>query len=757
MLQTSENQPFSMKYLYLLFALLLSAPAYCLHIIGGVFSYECNGGGNYTFTLKMYRDCAAAGGANFDSNAPFSIYKQEANGSYTLLTTIQRGPDSIENLDPADNPCAIIPPNVCVQEGIYTFDYQFADWPSASSYHISYQRCCRNATISNIETPDQVGATFTIELTPASQALCNNSPVFNTFPPIVICVNEPLIYDHSATDAEGDQLVYEFCSPLLGGSQGGGGPGGGGGCNVVAPNPACPPPYAEASFVNPPYSPINPMGGSPQISINPLTGLLTGTPNVQGQFVVAICVKEYRNGQLLSIIRRDFQFNVAVCEQLVDADLNTPGLTSIGSDYFLNTCYNLDIPFQNLSTNNSFVDSVQWQFNINGGVEKYNSWDALVHFPEAGQYEGQLILNPGSLCNDTANIFVDIYPDLVASFDYDYDTCYAGPVSFLDHSTILGAGQIQKWRWELEPNLIDSIQRNPVYIYEMPGTTFVNLEVEDEHGCKDDTTRAVVYQPVPSIILVKPNDTISCAPATVFFNNQSSPIDANYNIQWDFGDGESSTDISPTHVYRDTGNFDVRLEITSPIGCYTDTTFNQLVRILSPPVADFSFDPTNPDNFNPDVNFFNKSIDAKYSDWYVDGRLVAQMPDFTYSFPDTGLHEVKLIVVHAEKCLDSLVQYVDVVPKVTYFMPNAFTPNNDSVNDVFVGTGVTRGVTDFNLSIWDRYGQKVFETTKIEEPWNGQVGNNGKIATAGVYVCVVSFTGPRGEPFKYRGYATLVR
>ncbi len=730
----------------------VSAPAFSKHIIGGVFSYVCNGGGNYTFTLKMYRDCSDPTGAYFDNNAPFSIYKQEANGTYTLQTTIFRSPQIVTPLEPAENPCITIPPNVCVQEGIYTFDYQFTDWPSASSYHISYQRCCRNATISNIVTPDQVGATFTVELTPAAQVLCNNSPVFDNFPPIVVCVNEPLVFDHSATDAEGDQLVYEFCSPLLGGGQGGGQ-----GCNAILPNPACPPPYTEASFVNPPYSPLNPMGGSPQMAINPLTGMLTGTPNLQGQFVVAVCVKEYRNGQLLSVIRRDFQFNVAVCQQLVDAHVNTPGLTAIGADYFLKTCYDLDIPFENLSTNNSFVDSVQWQFDINGNTQLYDTWNLMVNFPAAGLYEGRLILNPGSECNDTANIFVEIYPEVLANFDYDYDTCVAGPVSFLDRSAIIGAGQLVKWRWQLEPTVADSIQRNPVHVYEMTGTTFVKLEVEDEHGCKDDTVRSVVYQPVPAIILVKPNDTISCAPATVFFNNQSSPIDANYTIQWDFGDGERGTDISPTHTYLDTGTFDVRLEITSPIGCYTDTIFSQLVRILSPPVAGFSFDPTNPDNFNPVVNFFDESVDAKYWDWYVDGQLVAQMPNFSYTFPDTGLHEVRLIVVHPEKCLDTLVQYLDVVPKVTFFLPNAFTPNEDTVNDLFMGTGVTRGVTNFSLAIWDRYGQKIFETDRIDEPWNGQVNNSDKAALNGLYVYVVSFTGPRGEPFEYRGYATLLR
>jgi gliding motility-associated-like protein len=103
------------------------------------------------------------------------------------------------------------------------------------------------------------------------------------------------------------------------------------------------------------------------------------------------------------------------------------------------------------------------------------------------------------------------------------------------------------------------------------------------------------------------------------------------------------------------------------------------------------------------------------------------------------------------------VQYVDVVPEVTFYMPNAFTPNEDTVNDYFVGTGVTRGVTNYSLAIWDRYGQKIFETDRIDEPWNGQVGNQGKPALNGLYVYVVSFTGPRGEPFEYRGYATLLR
>ncbi|MCC6724699.1 MAG: PKD domain-containing protein [Saprospiraceae bacterium] len=748
-----------MKHLYLLaFSLLLSGPIFSKHIIGGALTYECLGGGNYRFTLRMYRDCSDPSGAYFDGSAPFSIYKENANGTYTLLETIYRNVESPEDIDPSDsNPCVEVPPNVCVQEGIYSFEYHFADWPSTSSYHITYQRCCRNATVSNIETPGQVGATFTVELTAAAQAVCNNSPVYSSFPPILLCVNEPFVYDHSAFDAEGDQLVYEFCSPLLGGGQSGLGGGNADACNGITPDPACPPPYEEANFVNPPYSPFNPMGGNPQLSINSQTGLLTGTPNTLGQFSVAICVKEYRNGQLLSTIRRDFQFNVLICDALVKADFVTPGLTIIGDDYFVKSCNKLDLPFQNQSVSNIGMDSLQWEFFINSDTFIYDDENLVVNFPSPGVYEGRLVLNPGFQCNDTAHITVEIYPEVVADFGYDYDTCVAGPVTFLNRSAILGAGQIARWEWELEPGLKDSVQFNPTYVYVEPGTKPVSLQVWDEHGCKDDTTRSVTYQPVPAIIFVKPNDTISCAPALVFFNNKSSPLDETYQVNWSFGDGERGTEISPTHSYLNTGTYDVRLEITSPIGCYTDTTFEDLVQILAPPIADFSYDPTNPSNLAPLVTFMEESQNAVHWDWYVDGKLVAQQPDFSFNFLDTGLHEVKLVVVHPQKCLDTLVQFIDVTPEVTYYLPNAFTPNEDTVNDFFVGTGVTRGITNFNLSIWDRYGQKIFETNKVDEPWNGRLGNEGRQAQNGLYLCIVSYTGPRGEPFSYRGYATLLR
>jgi len=747
--QPLKEEP--MKYVYT-FALLLfvQVSVFSKHIIGGVVSYECLGGGTYRFTMKMYRDCADPTGAGFDDPAPFTIFK----GTQEIETVFVPAA-SIVPVDPPAIPCLVLPANLCVQEGLYEFEYTFSDWPSDQSYHITYMRCCRNATIVNIQNPSDVGATFTIEILPASQAVCNNSPVFNTFPPNVICVDEALNYDHSAFDIEGDQLVYELCSPLLGGAPPGGG--GGGPCDVVAPNPACPPPYDEAVFINPPYTQLFPMGGSPPVTIHPITGMLTGTPNVQGQFVFAVCVSEYRNGVLMSVIRRDFQFNVASCTALVNASVDTTDIVFENDEYFLETCNGLEINIENNSNVVNNVDEYRWEFFTPDSTYIYDSWDLNAIFPGPGNYPGLLILNPSdTLCGDTAAINIDIFPEVVAQFSYDYDTCVAGPVSFVDESFIDGTGGISAKIWDFGDGTTDSLQSNPVHVYDQPQIVPVRLEIWDENGCSDEIKNDVTYFPVPSHILVRPDDTLSCPPAEIFFTNLSTPIDETYDVFWDFGDGEVSTDKSPSHIFRESGTYNIRLQIDSPIGCSTDTTFTAMIRMTDPPVAEFDYEPKDLSNLEPDVQFFDQSTDVVHWDWLVNDKVVAQQPDFQYEFQDTGIQVVTLIVTHPLFCQDTITKLIDVQPKVTFYMPNAFTPNEDTNNEFFLGTGILPGISNYKMEVWDRWGKQIFNTTEQRNGWNGRVGNEGKLVPAGVYIYTVNFTGPRGAPHEYRGFATVV-
>jgi hypothetical protein len=204
-------------YLIALLALIAPSVVVAKHIVGGEITYRVVSftptSNRYAFTMKIYRDCNSVQSADFDDPAIIGVYNASTG---RLLQSFGVPAGQKVNVKAPDYPC-LIPPNVCVDERTYTWE-QSLDIINAS-YIILYQRCCRNETISNIVAPGNVGATYNVEITAYAQETHNNSPTFRQFPPTVICANEPLNFDHSAVDSEGDQLVYEFCQPLPGGGR----------------------------------------------------------------------------------------------------------------------------------------------------------------------------------------------------------------------------------------------------------------------------------------------------------------------------------------------------------------------------------------------------------------------------------------------------------------------------------------------------------------------------------------------------------
>lgn len=732
------------------------------HIIGGEVIYECMGASpfdpnsnTYMVTMKIYRDCdPTTGGADFDWPAQFAIYYGSYN-SNSLFTTLTASPFIISPIVPDTPKCIQNVPYVCAEEGIYTFN---VDLPKSSSdsYFIVYQRCCRNNSIVNIYNPEDVGATYYVEITPEAQAVCNNTPVYNEFPPIIICKDVPLKFDHSATDPDADQLVYRFCTPEAGGGNGQGASG----CEAIVPTPPCAPPFDPVPFKQPQYSPANPMGGNPQVTINPVTGEITGTPTLVGRFVVGVCVDEYRAGVKLSTVKRDFQFNVADCDPTVAAIIDGGDTLVFNpvAGYYLNSCGAKELYIENKSIDINYITNFEWQFDLQGTPYSNDSdWSPTISFPAPGRYYGNLYLNPGAgECSDTAKITVDIFPEVTADFDFKYDTCVAGPVEFSDLSTS-DAG-VNKWEWQFGiPNGKSSVQ-SPVFNYGVPGAFPVRLRAYDQNGCTDAKTQIVNYFPAPPYVIIQPSVYKGCAPHNIIFTNLSAPIDDNYTVKWDFGDGTTEPDIiSPEHVYDKPGVYDVSVSITSPIGCMVSDSFPGLISLYAPPVADFTYSPDPVDNFNPLVQFTDQSVDAERWFWQFDEYATSNARNPSFNFPDTGLMRVMLLVTHPQGCKDTIEKFIDIVPNVTWFMPNAFTPNGDGSNDGFFGKGIMNGVTDFTMTIWNRWGELVFETNDPAEPWNGRAQQSGGVSPTGVYIYRVTFTAPRGDKHDYKGFATLVR
>ena len=743
--------------------LLIVVSSYTLeakHIVGGDAYYTCMGRDTarnqttFQIDVVIYRDPTDPTAAGFNNGALFGVWSNVGNG-WTLVDDfpvnfMNESEVSINEV----NPCIIIPPNVAVDKAEYSFPLTLDN--IEGEYMIAYQRCCRNGSISNIIDPQSTGAVFAISISEEAQLLCNDSPRFKEFPPIVICNGLELEFDHSVSDSDNDVVVYEFCAPRAsGGIDGSQNTLPANTCTGVTPAPdMCPPPWQFVSFIAGLYDVTNPLGGAPQVTINPTTGLITGVPNVNGQFVVGVCAKEFRNGVQIGEIRRDFQFNVATCEPTVFAVIDSD-ITVGPKEFVINSCGNTTIDFDNMSFNEQYIVGYDWRFDINGNMEMFDTRNVTVTFPSVGEYEGSMIVNPNTDCADTALIYVNVYPEVTADFEFEYDTCVAGPIDFRDLS-FTGADDVISWEWAFDPTSTSNSQIVS-HLYEEPGVKNVSLIATDNNNCKDTSIQEIVWQPAPPLLIIQPNRFEGCAPSEIFINNLSSPIDSSYIIEWDFGDGNFSDEISPTHIYTEKGLYTLNLKVTTPIGCEIEDTWPNYIRIEDSPIADFTFSPTEINNFNSTVSFFDQSVDAVSWQWNFGGLANSTEINPTYTFRDTGLYDVVLVVKHPSNCPDTAIARIDVQPQITYFIPNAFTPNNDGQNDIFIGKGFLDGIREFEMQVWNRWGELVYTTDDQTIGWNGNKNNTGSAAPQGVYVYVVNYIGPRGGENSLKGHVTLLR
>jgi gliding motility-associated-like protein len=375
------------QYIILMLLAFASLHTFATHIVGGEIYYDNLGSNNYRITLKLYRDCSNPLNALYDNPATIFIF----NSSGTLVDSIEIPfPGSVILPTPLSNPCLVPPSNICVEQAIYQKVVTLP--PLAGGYDITYQRCCRNVTILNLTNPGAVGATYMAHIPDPGLAVINSSPRYNNFPPIFLCAGVPLNFDHAATDPDGDSLYYDLCDAYTGLDQFCPivGPQTPTGCNALAPSPPAPfVPWAS------PYSGSYPMSSSPALAVNPVTGLMTGTPNMIGQWVIAVCVKEYRHGVLLDVNKRDFQFNVVNCGIPV---------ASIPSQQSF--CFGSPSHFTQNSIN---AFSYHWDFGDPGtSLDTSNVLSPTWTYAAAGTYTVSLIVNPRTLCADTATLVVTI-------------------------------------------------------------------------------------------------------------------------------------------------------------------------------------------------------------------------------------------------------------------------------------------------------------------------------------------------------------
>jgi gliding motility-associated-like protein len=333
------------------------------------------------------------------------------------------------------------------------------------------------------------------------------------------------------------------------------------------------------------------------------------------------------------------------------------------------------------------------------------------------------------------------------------DVCLNDMSIFNDLSTI-ASGSIVSWQWDFNDG-IASTNQNTTHTYSTEGSYNVELIVTSDNGCTDTIALPTTVSPLPTVGF-SPDLFDGCKDLAIAFSDLSLISTGSIaSYAWDFGDGNSSTSQFPTHIYTTAGTYSITLTVTSDKGCITTATSANLITVYPLPISEFEFSPQQTSILYPEITFDDASIDAISWAWnFGDGNSSTdQYPTHTYA--DSGTYTVKLVVVNSYGCLDSITYEVRIDPDGVLYIPNTFTPNNDGVNDNFIGKGF--GIIEYSMRIFDRWGNPIYSCNDITKPWDGTVEGTTNLAPVDVYVYHVNVTVLPDKKHAYVGRVSLVR
>lgn len=677
----------------------------------------------------------------------------------------------------------------CAEYGTYSDTVTLP--PIPGGYDMAWTRCCRNNAITNLIF--QEGITLLSHI-PTDLVTQNASPVFNNLAPMFLCAGQPFVFDHAATDSDGDSLVYVITDPFA--SQNFQGIG----TSQTQPtvnrvDTMGPPPYQHVNYINP-FHYLDPFGtGDFQVDKN--NGLLTLTPDQPGLFVFAVSVLEYRGGILLSENKRDFQIHVLPCKAQ-----GTP--PEISSDISVLPQFSNDSVFVR---NDTIVVQPGRPFCYPAVLIDPTPEDTVIMIPISSWFGvggngtppfatlTQRGVNPayGEICWTPNCDLAGQYVNMIIG-GYDPHDCFGYNVVF-DTVVILIAGANPPILTHQLPNGGDTawVKTGEYFCYDFVATDidpFDGLVVTPTAGPFVNLGGSAVKQdtgvnPVKGTVCWTP----TCDDANKMFIFELTAVDTNFcNVSHPVTDQVVVHVISdePPVTYIDEEVFEcdpesrVRLTALGGDRVVWSDGYDQRSRIESPatasrliatvyngacegisdsvdiierdpfPIAEFTA--SSETGIAPvEVQFLNLSQKAVRYRWdFGEGRTpnFEEEPRVTFQ---AGTWDVQLIAFSEEGCTDTAQAKLDFEHPALH-VPTAFSPNGDGVNDQFyVGN---YGLSKFDFRVYTRWGLEIFHTQNPAFKWDGNY--RGVIVPEGVYVYKLVITDEANRRKVQTGTVTVI-
>jgi gliding motility-associated-like protein len=347
-------------------------------------------------------------------------------------------------------------------------------------------------------------------------------------------------------------------------------------------------------------------------------------------------------------------------------------------------------------------------------------------------------------CASLASASVTEPLPILLSLSGDSTFCNGAQVGL--SANVSGGKTPYKYQWS-------NINQNAASIYFVPTSTqTINLKVTDANGCQKTAGKLV------SLILpdaeFTTSDRAGCPSYCVAFTN----LKTQKEYVWDFGDGTFSNDKNPKHCYPKSGKYDIKLTVKDKDGCSNTLLKSQYIEVFNKPNTAIEATPSITTIKEPDIQF-NGYNDGSVTKWYwqfddeLNSNSNLQNPKLTYTQP--GKKKVILMATNEKGCNDTAYSEVIIEYVVTFFAPNAFTPNDDIYNGKWMIKGIGLDESTYHLKVFNRLGLQLFESRDMNEGWDGKI--NGKALQDDVYLWQVEMKDKNGNAINRNGRVSILK
>ncbi|MEO8149717.1 MAG: gliding motility-associated C-terminal domain-containing protein [Bacteroidia bacterium] len=391
--------------------------------------------------------------------------------------------------------------------------------------------------------------------------------------------------------------------------------------------------------------------------------------------------------------------------------------------------------------------------SANGGVLPYaflwntGATGTTILVSPANSTTYTLTVTDANGCNADTTYLVNVLPPLsISSITPNQDLCKGKSIAI--SVTATGGNGTYHYSWNNGAVTTPGFTASP-----LQDTTYTVI-VSDGCSVPDKTASVkitVIEAPVVNFSYVPDK---GCQPLLVTFTDSSQTVSGS-SYFWQFGNGNTSSFVDPKQVYKNFGIFDVTLTVTTPQGCIGKLTKNAIIEVWEKPMAEFSFEPSQPTLYTPNVYFFDKSTGVN-SIWYWSfgdgGSASIQNP--THAYKDTGTYKIIFAVTNDQGCTDTTEYDLHIKDEYAFYIPNSFTPNGNGLNDYFSINGIN--FKSFEVQIYNRHGQLIHHSKNQNNAWDGK-DENGQAVQEGVYAYRILVDEPTGKRHTYTGTVSLIR